>query len=235
MIKEIGSYEFIGFYETIFSNSDEFIDEEVELKSELEVKCQDNCIDINTDDIEVNMEYTDYNKYKLDVCRKFMELYVDEVIYALPSDITDKKFFKFEIVDDSIEVVSPKFYNYSTDRCYCNVETNYETLDLIKNYTLGLNGVEAYIRKHFTSRDGFVSFISNDLEYWKDLSIKEYEENMLISLLDMLLILSNKNIFDSINYSVYDCVCKYEYAEPFVYYNGFEKGYYDFCKELGIE
>lgn len=235
MIKEIGSYVFIGFYETIFSNSDEFIDGEMELKSELEFKCQDNGIDIDIEKIDVYLEYMDYAKYKKDVCNKFMEVYVDEIIYALPSEITENESFKFERADNSIEVVSPKYYNYSTDRCYCDVETNYVTLDLIKKHALGLKGVREYIKKCFTSRDGFISYLSNDVDYWKSLPINEYEQNMLIALLDMLLLLSDKNIFESINYTVYECVCKYEYTEPKVEYNGVEKDYYEFCKELGIE
>ncbi len=230
MIKEIGSFKFMGFYESIFSSSDEFIDEEVELTDELKEK------GFNTDNLDVVYEYIDFDKYKLDVCKKFMELYVDKIIDELPYDITNDKHFKFEILDDTTVVDSPKFYNYRTDNCYCQIETNYETLNSIKKHTLKLDGVDVYLRQHFTSRDGFISFISNDIDYWKALDIMDYEANMLIALLDMFLTLSNENNILNIHYGVVDCVCNYEYADPYVYFRngqGLQKCFfYDFLDDV---
>lgn len=232
MIIEIGSYSFIGFYESIFNNSDDFLESENDLKDELKEK-------INKDIVfDVEYEYKDFNKYKSDVCNKFMEFYVDKIKDILPNYILDNKDFLFEKIDNSIVVVSPKYYNYESDSCYCDIETNQRTLELIKNHTLNLKGVNEYILKHFSSRDGFISFVSNDLDYWKSLDIMDYEQNMLISLLDMLLKLSDENSFNDINYDVLDCVEKYEYVEPLIYYK-VDGGKYkhmnidDFLKEYG--
>ena len=210
MIKEIGCFKFPGFYESIFCNSDEFIDYEFELKEEVE-----NLID--SKEFEVALEYDNFDKYKTDVCNAFMRFYVDKLIEVLPYDITEHEDFKFKIIDDSIEVISPQYYNYSTDRCFCQIETNRKTLKLIKEYTLRLEGVEQYIKDHFTSCDGFISFITNDFNEWKELDIEDYEENQLIALLDMLIELSDKEAFWNITEDTHYDIDKYSYTYAVVY------------------
>ena len=214
MIKEIGSNLFIGFYETIFSNSDEFIDDETE-----DLDILTNLLCCSDDDIDVKYEYNDFNQYKRDVCEIFMNKYIDKIIDVLPSNIINNRNFKFEI-KDNITVVSPEYYNYSTDRCYCDIVTNKETLKLIKDYTLSLKGSKQYLIDHYTSYDGFISFLSNDIEYWKSLEVTKYEENMLIGLLDMLIMLSDENAKSEINIDTYYDVDKYTYVTGYCYYNG---------------
>lgn len=215
MIVEIGSHRFPGFYESIFCNSDEFIDDEYELKGLLEEIVID-------EKLEVVYEYENFEQYKKDVSKTYLEYYVEKIIDCLPSEISDADYFKFEIIDDedNIEVISPKYYNYRTDSCYCLVETNIETLQELKNFGLqNEEDVQEYLRNHFTSYEGFHSFISNDIEYWKQLDIKEYieETRYLIALLDMIIALNDSNGFDEIRLSTYYDVDKYYYAEPIVY------------------
>lgn len=219
MIKNMGSYYFPGFYESIFNGSDDFIDDEVEVKDEL-----------GLDDISVDYEYVDFKKYEIDVARKYMECYVEKVIEVLPADITDNKKFEFETVDESMWISSPRYYNYETDKCYWEIKTNIETLGMIKDYTLKMKGVKEYLLNNFTSCDGFVSFISNDLEYWKKLPIEEYQDNMLISLVDMMLKLSDDEVFEDIKFDVVDCVSKYEYVDCYVDYSGKRYELNDFKK-----
>lgn len=211
---EIGSYRFPGFYESIFCNSDEFIDDESELEFELKEKFNKY--------IEVCYEYENFDKYKKDVCIAFMDEYVNKIIEVLPYEITENKNFKFKIIEDKDNIIvdSPKYYNYRTDRCFCEIETNIETLDMIKNHTLKLDDAKNYILRNFTSRDGFISFLSNDIDYWKSLEVNNYEENMIIALLDMLLSLSDCTAFEEIAMAVYYDVDKYCYASPVIYYNG---------------
>lgn len=210
IIREIGSHKFPGFYESIFDSSWDFIDEEAELKNKFAF------IDEN---IDVYFEYEDFDKYKKDVCITFMQEYVDKICEILPYKITDDENFIFSLSNEKdIEVISPQYYNFSTDRCYCDIKTNIYTLDKIKNYTLQLDDAQEYIKEHFTSYDGFISFINNDIEYWKNLEIKDYEENMLIALLDMLLALDDEeNIFD-ISLTVRENICQDWYVYPTVWY-----------------
>lgn len=216
MIKEISCYNFPGFYESIFCNSDEFIDDEYELQWELESL-------VGEGKVEVHYEYDDFNKYKLDVSNKFMEYYIEEIKKVLPSEITDHEEFKLDKIDCSTSVSSPEYYNYRTDSCYCEIETNSKTLNLIKKHTLKLEGVDKYIKSHFTSCDGFISFISNDINYWKSLDIEEYETNMLTSLLDMLISLSPWGDFERIILGTYYDIDKYYYADAVIEYKERDK------------
>ena len=219
MIKEIGSFRFPGFYESIFSNSDEFIDMEYNDKIEIADR-----FGILEEDIEVVYEYDNFQEYEIDVCKEFMNNYIEKIKEVLPSDITNYYEFKFDIVEEenNIVVVSPKYYNYSTDRCYCNIETNRKTLKLIKEHTLRLNGVIAYLLRNFTSRDGFISFVSNDIEVWKELDIEDYEQNMFIALSDMLISLSDEQGFEDIILTTWENVSNYCYASPTIYYKNKE-------------
>lgn len=227
IVKEIGSHNFPGFYESLFCASDDFIDLETELEEELKQFGEN---------ISVYYEYENYKEYEKDVCIAFMEKYIEKVKETLPYKITDDDEFIFNLIDkEDIIIVSPKYYNFSTDKCYSDIKTNIKTLNAIKNYTLEMDGAKEYIIKHFTSYDGFISFINNDIEYWKELPIEDYEENMLIALLDMLLLLDNDdNIFD-IELSVLDRVCKECYVYPIVYYNKKEYSYKTDINELNDE
>jgi len=232
MIVEIGSHKlFYGFYESMYDNSDMFVDDESEISSQLK--------DLGYD-VEIEIDVEDYTEYKKDVCKEFMNVYVETVIDSLPSEITENEKFKFEIVDDDNNIVisSPKYYNYTTDKCFCDVETNIETLEMIKEYTLNLEGASEYIIKHHSSYDGFISFIKNDIEYWRELSIDDYiyEERYLIALLDMLIILSNNNdIKFEMNYDVYDKVCVYEYTITYVYFEDKKYELNEFAKLKNVE
>ncbi|MBR3209109.1 MAG: hypothetical protein IKF82_02455 [Bacilli bacterium] len=206
MIKQISSYRFPGFYEY----SDEFIDDEDELLFELQSE--------GITGIEVKYEYEDLGKYRLDVCRCFMEGYVEKIEDVLPIEILENEDFKFEIAEEgNLTVISPKYYNYPTNECFIEVETNYETLKIIKDFTLKLEGAEKYIADNFTSYDGFISYLPNNIERWKSLDIEEYEENMLIALLDMLIELSDCTGFYNLAERTYYDVDKYYYVIPTVY------------------
>lgn len=211
MIKEIGSFKFPGFYESLYCNSDEFIDDEEEVKYEIEQYLSDD------DKFSVEYEYINFTEYKIDVCKIYLEYYLMKIIDVLPDKIVDNPEFKLIQIEEDTRVISPQYYNYVTDRCFCNVETNRFTLQQIKDYTLNIPEAPEYIRDHFSSCDGFISFLPNDIEVWKDTDIEEYEENMLIALMDMLIYLKDCTGFNDIYIETYYEVDKYYYAEPVIY------------------
>lgn len=214
MIIEISSHRFPGFYESIFNGADDFFDDEYELQADL--------LEIVDDEkLEVCYEYENFDLYKKDVSKKYLEYYVDKLIEILPPDIYEHNDFKFEIIEgeNNVTVVSPKYYNYSTDRCYCLVETNIQTLEMLKDFGLKHEDVQKYLIDNFTSYDGYISFVKNDIEYWKTLSIEEYveEERYIIALLDMIIYMNDLNAFEEIKLATYYDIDKYYYAEPIVY------------------
>lgn len=214
MIKNIKSFEFPGFYNSCYSDPDDFFYEKKELEDSLRT--------ILGKKIDVEIDYIDFDKYKLDISKEFLQIYVEKIKDILPYDITDKEEFKFEIIKDSTTVFSPKYYNNYTDECQCMIETNYQTLNDIKNYALQITEAKEYIKKEYTSNEaeGFVSFLPNNIEDWK-IDIKDMEERMFSALLDMLIALDDEDNFGNINVDVLNNIYKYEYAAPPVLtYNG---------------
>lgn len=221
-IVEIGCQRFPGFYESIFNNGDTFWDEQTMIQDALENQIGKNKIDVECD-------YADFDEYKIDISKAFMELYVEKIEESLPIEITDHEHFKFSIIND-LTVFSPRYYNYETDKWYNSIVTNNKTLQMIKDYTLNLPDAQQYLINHYTSRDGYIPFLSNDIDYWKELDIKEYgkrgdlqKEGMIIALLDMLLALSDDEIFNKITYDVAEDISPLCYMdEPTIYYKGVE-------------
>lgn len=235
IIKEIVSYKFHGFYESPFLNSNEFIDMESEDKDELEeilttiIKDKEELKEI-INKLEVVYEYDNIKEYMQDIAKSFIYYYVELIKDKLPYYIQDMNLFKFELVEVDPVIDSPKYYNYRSDDLYFKIDTNIETLTLIKYYTLNKKGAKEYIKNRFTSRDGYISFLNNNIEYWKQLNIKDYEENYLSCLFEILLYLDDKENIFNICYSVLDDVCKYEYVHPIVYYKGDSYDYYNFIE-----
>lgn len=66
-------------------------------------------------------------------------------------------------------ISSPLYYNYTTDKLEMEVDVDYEKL---KKFCLETNREEFddYLHEHFTSCDGFISFVDN--------SVKDFESNL---------------------------------------------------------
>ena len=165
------------------------------------------------------------------MCKEFLKHYYDKIIDVLPSFITESKLFKFELLDDDVEIISPKFYNFTSDKCYCKVLTNLETMNMIKWYTLNLKGVDEYLIDNHSSYDGFISLIKNYVSYWKETKVCEYQERYIVALFDMLLLLSDKDSIDDIHNDIYENINKFDYVVPMVEYENKDYSLSEF-KEL---
>jgi hypothetical protein len=73
---------------------------------------------------------------------------------------------------------SPREYNFSTDALYVTVND----IELLASLTDPAE-FEAAIKEHFTSRSGFHSFYSNDIEVWRAKPFTEWDHNELGTLL----------------------------------------------------
>lgn len=96
---------------------------------------------------------------------------------------------------------SPREYNFATDEIYCFL--NEEDLQKISS-VLNSDTLEKLIKERFTSRDGFISFYSNDLEVWKEKEVEDWDELELGTLLDAWLIENQLNDDDALDYHCYD-------------------------------
>lgn len=174
--KELYTNVFHGFYESIFCNSDQFIDIEFEDKYLL----IDKYPFLNKNDIEVYYNFYNFENYKNDISKEFSNLYLELIKDLLPDNITENSKFLLELKDSYID--SPEYYNYRTDKNGLFIKTNYTTLNLIKNYVLSFENMEEYIFKKNSSHDNFISFLSNNLKEWinKPMNAMNYHSYLII-------------------------------------------------------
>ena len=98
-------------------------------------------------------EYVDWDKYHNHIAKEMCY----EVCMMLSEFVTDIEF-------ESIS--SQKYYNFENDSINCTIEFNEgKVQDYIRSKG---HAFSEYIRKKYTSRDGFISFYSNDANEWID-------------------------------------------------------------------
>lgn len=84
-----------------------------------------------------------------------------------------------------MELTSPREYNFSTDQI--SVYIDGKTLKKISS-VLNSDTLKNLIKRRFTSRDGFISWYSNDIEEWKERKVQDWNCVELGTLLDAWLI-----------------------------------------------
>ena len=87
---------------------------------------------------------------------------------------------KFELTLEFEELVSPKEYNFTTDRIFAKISNASAQMIFDQADKVKLN---AHIRKRHSSRDGFYSFYANSLEAWPD-NVLGWDHNQLGTLLE---------------------------------------------------
>jgi hypothetical protein len=84
-----------------------------------------------------------------------------------------------------MELTSPREYNFATDQISVYITT--KELKKISS-VLDSDTLKDLIRRNFTSRDGFISWYSNDIEEWKEKKILDWNCVELGILLDAWII-----------------------------------------------
>lgn len=97
---------------------------------------------------------------------------------------------------------SPREYNFATDE----IEVYIKSEDVEKLATVSKSDtLKSLIKKRFTSRDGFCSFYSNDIDEWNEKEVSEWDEIELGTLLGAWLIENVLNYEEnSLDYVGYD-------------------------------
>lgn len=141
---EISLPFFLGFYESPYDFSDSCIENEIEYHEEY-----DGLVGLTFDDFDL-----DYKGYKEEVGIEFTRQWMD---YA-PSFVKGATFK---------EVYSPRFYNFSTDEIIAEIELAEDWKKEVAAFiSANTEMLEKRIKEDWTSRDGFVSFIENNLAKW---------------------------------------------------------------------
>ena len=160
---------FPGFYESDLENSDTAY---WAIKEELEYYQRDYAYD-NPDEQAIYAQLTeddidfDHRRYEGDVRDAWVEAFRDR----LP---------EFVLSLENVEMTSPKYYNFSTDKLYADVELADDWMDSVREFMVeNADWLRERIKKDWTSYDGFISFMSSnfdnlahdeDEDYWGDKS-----------------------------------------------------------------
>ena len=179
---------FEGFYESNLFNSDTERDLNRYLNEDSE----------NPKEYEIK----DFSAF----CRKIAE----RVPVLLESDLN----IDSDILSDFclLEIDSPRFYNDRTDRLVLSVNVDVE---LLKGYAYSSHPIEfeSYLKENFTSYDGFISFVPNNLS-----DFLEWEETNQQSSIDVLIefYLLSRIDLDSYHRDLYEFAYEtaIEFSEP---------------------
>lgn len=86
---------------------------------------------------------------------------------------------------------SPREYNFATDEIECYIKSeDVDKLATVRNS----DTLKNIIKQRFTSRDGFCSFYSNDIDEWNEKEISEWDEIELGTLLDAWIVENDLDI-----------------------------------------
>lgn len=193
---------FQGFYESI---PDGVINQGIEqCFTDHETGC-------NVDVDRLDTFYGGFNKFQ-SIFHKFTQLYI-ESFNELLSDYE----LEIELKYNSLE--SPKFYNFETDRLFCDI-TEKEAKKLFNIVTDNGNNFEHLaktIESRFTSYDGFISHYSNNLDDWLEKPFKEWDCNELGTLLESFISqFVEDNDSDELNYLQYGSNYAYEDLDNYI-------------------
>jgi hypothetical protein len=191
---------FEGFYESRYSGEIDMIEEQESQNLE---ESRDNGIEASTY-ASALFDATNYAKVFKDVAKAYAESFNRIASKSLGIDLN----LKFESLD------SPREYNFVTDRIFVkvNVATVKALFDL--SAKAGHSKLAFRIFEQFTSRDGFASFYSNDINVWLQRDVTEWDHNQIGTLLAALLsdFESDDGCADSIEEAVCHDLCDKMYG-----------------------
>ena len=178
---------FSGFYGTLF---EDIIDSE-----------EENIFEENESYTTDNVEF-DYKTFKEDISKQCVGVFED----AFNRDMHTKLSVSFE------SLFSPKFYNFENDSINVTISLNRNDFDtVISAIKENKTEISEQLKEKYSSRDGFSSFHSTDLDEWiEDLTLEfENEEDcshkwgaILEILCDVLDIIDEEEMVDKVRGNV---------------------------------
>ena len=155
---------FPGFYESDLENSDTSY---WAIKEELEYYQNEYCSDYGPGDVSDKDFYSQLTEDDLDFNYKDYEKDVREGwVESFRRRVPD-----FVLSVGDVEMTSPKYYNFETDRLWADVELSEDWQDKVRAFMdENKDWLRNRIEGDWTSRDGFMSFMSNNFDdaRWDD-------------------------------------------------------------------
>ena len=149
--------QFYGFYESIYYHSD------------MEYDYNECMLDDKDAAKGKHYELTKFKQYQKAVCKEWVEQLKGFLRQSTASGRVIRK-IRFKRLE------SPRYYNFETDKLVMSVDFN---LTNLKRWCFAIkpHRFDKYLRKNYTSYDGFCSFIPNDIEKFKHKYFDECQNN----------------------------------------------------------
>ena len=169
---------FPGFYETPLENCDT---DYYAIKNELEYYQEMNP-DLTEDDLDF-----DYEGYRKAIMEAFIDAWRDEA----PKDVVENVEFD--------HLASPRYYNFENDDLYGLITFKEGWEDAMRNFMANnREWLRDRIHRQWSSRDGFVSFMSNDLNDWPRYLFNENDSRYLGTMIGYMMEVANPDVYDTL-------------------------------------
>jgi hypothetical protein len=182
---------FAGFYESIFTQSLDILEER---KSEYyeEQQKEDGIPEHQWLDghelCEVRSDALSYRKAHDYIARQYAESF--NLFLATEPMLRDEGGAPIDPGLTFESMISPRFYNFETDRIFCHIPDSTVALMFALSAEDKHATLAAEISERCTSRSGFCSFYDNTLESWLDKPLDEWDHNELKILLSACMLIS---------------------------------------------
>ena len=133
---------------------------------------------------DIEHEY-DNKEYEKQVSNRINDLFIKKVNEEAKDLLGVENLFVKKIKE---ELVSPREYNFGTDRSFLTVEVEEKKFKQFIDLMFGKyhDDLKIAIKNHFTSCEGFISFYSNDIDDWKAKKY-DYDHNELKTIFETLI------------------------------------------------
>ena len=179
---------FEGFYDSIW-------EPDTEIYYECERTGQEEDVDFTFDDQE----------YRHDICENYTQVW----------ELWLREFISDDIQLEFLEVVSPQYYTaWDTDRCHVKIQLTQAAEDaIIAKIEQHRELLATWIKENHTSRDGFISYLSNDIDQWHSRLFDDNETRQPAYLFYMLYYIVKAEFIRvgvnvDIEHEAYGCICE---------------------------
>ena len=179
---------FEGFYDSIW-------EPDTEIYYECERTGQEEDVDFTFDDQE----------YRHDICENYTQVW----------ELWLREFISDDIQLEFLEVVSPQYYTaWDTDRCRVKIQLTQAAEDaIIAKIGKHRELLATWIKENHTSRDGFISYLSNDIDQWPSRLFDDDEIRQPAYLFYMLYYIVKAEFIRvgvnvDIEHEAYGCICE---------------------------
>lgn len=136
----------------------------------------DNCVEYELEYHELDFDQMNYEVDFEAIARNYVKLYSDELFEQLDEEGAAR--FMPDLYFERL--ISPREYNFETDRILCSFTVPRYNLRRIYDTLVGnAASLNRDIQKEFASRSGFASFYDDFAKGWKEKPLRDWDANEL--------------------------------------------------------